>query len=188
MSGGSGGSATAAAGLSLTTKGDLLTFNVAETRLPVGLVNGQVLNVDSTTADGIAWVTAAGGTTITREIDSLGSSFTSSAGGKTAITGLSVVLDASGDAEINFMTTSENNTGGAIEWFDIYDGTNMIAAVASQDGTASNNSSVALQHTMDMGSETITCRVATSGGTATLRWNASVNVAQFIQLKVTKYT
>ena len=43
--------------MSLTTKGDLLTFDTAETRLPVGLVNGQVLTVDSTTADGIAWET-----------------------------------------------------------------------------------------------------------------------------------
>jgi len=55
MSGGSGGSATGATGLSLTTKGDVLTFNVAETRLPVGLVNGQVLTVNAAVADGIEW-------------------------------------------------------------------------------------------------------------------------------------
>ena len=55
MSGGSGGSATAAAGLSLTTKGDLLTFNVAETRLPVTLSNGFVLTSNSAVADGIEW-------------------------------------------------------------------------------------------------------------------------------------
>ena len=55
MSGGSGGSATGATGVSLTTKGDLLTFDTAETRLPVGLVNGQVLTVNSATADGIEW-------------------------------------------------------------------------------------------------------------------------------------
>ena len=55
MSGGSGGSATGATGVSLTTKGDLLTFDTAETRLPVGLVNGQVLTVNAATADGIEW-------------------------------------------------------------------------------------------------------------------------------------
>ena len=60
MSGGSGGSATGATGVSLTTKGDLLTFDTAETRLPVGLVNGQVLTVNAATADGIEWaVTSA---------------------------------------------------------------------------------------------------------------------------------
>ena len=53
MSGGSGGSATGARGVSLTTKGDLLTFDTAETRLPVGLVNGQGLTVNAPTADGI---------------------------------------------------------------------------------------------------------------------------------------
>lgn len=57
MSGGSGGSATGATGVSLTTKGDLLTFDTAETRLPVGLVNGQVLTVNAATADGIEWST-----------------------------------------------------------------------------------------------------------------------------------
>ena len=55
MSGGSGGSATGATGVSLTTKGDLLTFDTAETRLPVGLVNGQVLTVNAAVADGIEW-------------------------------------------------------------------------------------------------------------------------------------
>ena len=43
MSGGSGGSATGATGVSLTTKGDLLTFDTAETRLPVTVTNGFVL-------------------------------------------------------------------------------------------------------------------------------------------------
>jgi hypothetical protein len=187
MSGGSGGSASGASGVSLTTKGDLLTFDTSETRLPVGLVNGQVLNVDSTTADGIAWVTPAGGTTISREIDSLGASFTTTNTTKTAITGLSVVLDASGDAEINFMTTCENNAVNPI-YFDIYDGTNMLAAVGDQTSVANHFDSVALQHTMDMSSETITARVAGGGATTTLRWNNAVNVAQFIQLKVTKFT
>ena len=55
MSGGSGGSASGASGVSLTTKGDLLTFNTAETRLPVNATNGFVLTTDSTVADGIAW-------------------------------------------------------------------------------------------------------------------------------------
>ncbi len=55
MSGGSGGGATAVASVALTTKGDLLTFDTAETRLPVGLVNGQVLTVNAAVADGIEW-------------------------------------------------------------------------------------------------------------------------------------
>ena len=55
MSGGSGGSSSGASGVSLTTKGDLLTFDTAETRLPVGSPNGQVLKVNSAVADGIEW-------------------------------------------------------------------------------------------------------------------------------------
>ena len=52
MSGGAGGGAAAAAGgVSLTTKGDLLTFDTAETRLPVNATNGFVLTTDSTVAD-----------------------------------------------------------------------------------------------------------------------------------------
>jgi len=57
MSGGSGGSATGASGVSLTTKGDLLTFNTAETRLPVNATNGLVLTTNSAVADGIEWAT-----------------------------------------------------------------------------------------------------------------------------------
>lgn len=55
MSGGSGGSSSGAGGVSLTTKGDLLTFDTAETRLPVGSTNGQVLKINSAVADGIEW-------------------------------------------------------------------------------------------------------------------------------------
>lgn len=54
MSGGTGGGAAALASVALTTKGDLLTFDTAETRLPVG-ANGLILTADSTVADGIAW-------------------------------------------------------------------------------------------------------------------------------------
>ena len=61
MSGGSGGSASATGGLSLTAKGDLLTFNTSETRLPVSATNGQVLTTNSAVADGIEWATAASG-------------------------------------------------------------------------------------------------------------------------------
>ena len=55
MSGGSGGGATATASVALTTKGDLLTFDTAETRLPVTVTNGFVLTSNSAVADGIEW-------------------------------------------------------------------------------------------------------------------------------------
>ena len=55
MSGGAGGAAAAVASVALTTKGDLLTFDTAETRLPVNATNGFVLTTDSTVADGIKW-------------------------------------------------------------------------------------------------------------------------------------
>ena len=61
MSGGSGGSSSASSGLALSAKGDLLTFNTAETRLPVSATNGQVLTTNSAVADGIEWAAAAAG-------------------------------------------------------------------------------------------------------------------------------
>jgi len=54
MSGGSGGSATGASGVSLTVKGDILTFNTAETRLAVG-ADTFVLTANSAVADGVEW-------------------------------------------------------------------------------------------------------------------------------------
>lgn len=39
----------------ITTKGDLATFDTARTRLPVG-TNGQILSADSSTATGLKWV------------------------------------------------------------------------------------------------------------------------------------
>jgi hypothetical protein len=44
----------------LTTKGDLVTFDKAVTRLGVG-TDGQVLTADSTQAKGIKWAAAPGG-------------------------------------------------------------------------------------------------------------------------------
>ena len=55
MSGGTGGGAAALASVALTTKGDLLTFDTAETRLPVNATNGFVLTTNDATADGIEW-------------------------------------------------------------------------------------------------------------------------------------
>lgn len=39
----------------LTTKGDLFTFDTANTRLPIGTTNNHVLMVDSTAATGMKW-------------------------------------------------------------------------------------------------------------------------------------
>lgn len=42
----------------LTTKGDLYTFSTVNDRLPVGTINGQILQVNSGAATGLAWSTA----------------------------------------------------------------------------------------------------------------------------------
>jgi len=43
----------------LTTKGDLFTFSTVNARLPVGTVDGQILQVNSAAAVGLAWSTPA---------------------------------------------------------------------------------------------------------------------------------
>lgn len=45
-------------GAPLTTKGDLFTYSTMNARLPVGTVNGQVLQVNSAATTGLAWSTA----------------------------------------------------------------------------------------------------------------------------------
>ena len=65
MSGGSGGSATGASGVSLTVKGDILTFNTAETRLAVG-ADTFVLTANSAVADGVEWAAIPAATAVTQ--------------------------------------------------------------------------------------------------------------------------
>lgn len=52
------------AALPVTTKGDLLTYSVSPTRLPVG-ADGTVLSADSTQATGLKWIAGAGTGTVT---------------------------------------------------------------------------------------------------------------------------
>ena len=66
MSGGAGGGAAAVASVALTTKGDLLTFDTAETRLPVNATNGFVLTTNDATADGIEWAAIPAATAVTQ--------------------------------------------------------------------------------------------------------------------------
>jgi len=54
------GAASGGGSLSVTTKGDLQTYDTAAARLPVG-TDGQVLTADSAEATGLKWVAAAGG-------------------------------------------------------------------------------------------------------------------------------
>lgn len=48
----------------LTTKGDLFTFDTANTRLPIGTTNGHTLQVDSTAATGMKWAASGSYTQI----------------------------------------------------------------------------------------------------------------------------
>ena len=76
----------------LTTKGDLYTFSTADARLAVG-TNGHVLTADSTQSTGLKWAAAAGGTKIGQVVQTfLATTFSTSAGSFTDLTGLSVSI------------------------------------------------------------------------------------------------
>jgi hypothetical protein len=95
---GDGQWATPSGASPLTTKGDLYTFDTANTRLPVG-TNGQVLVADNTTATGLRWTTGGGGSyTSSNGITLTGSNF-----------GLGGNLD--GDTIITHTTDSLTFTG-----------------------------------------------------------------------------
>lgn len=52
----------------LTTKGDIMTYDTGDNRLPVG-TNDQVLTADSTQSLGVKWADAAGGGGVTSLVD-----------------------------------------------------------------------------------------------------------------------
>ena len=78
----------------LTTKGDLLGYNSGNVRLAVGLSDGQLLQVSSGAATGLAWSTATYPVTTTAN-QLLYSSSTNTVVGLTSVAGGVLVTDAS---------------------------------------------------------------------------------------------
>ena len=78
----------------LTTKGDLLTYNAGNVRLAVGMSDGQILQVSSGAATGLAYSTATYPVTTTAN-QILYSSATNVIGGITSIAGGVLVTDVS---------------------------------------------------------------------------------------------
>jgi hypothetical protein len=112
----------------LTTKGDLVTFDTAPTRLPIGS-NTQVLTADSTQATGMKWATPSSGTGNIVQIGSGSLSGTSLSitglstysdiylfiynAGYTAITADYFTLTLNGDTTANYQINGVSALGGA---------------------------------------------------------------------------
>lgn len=90
---------TLPAGSVLTTKGDILAYGTADTRLPVG-TDGQVLTADSTESLGVKWDTPSGGGSAL-EIEENGVSIDAAVNNINFTGGLSVTSTASGEVEVS---------------------------------------------------------------------------------------
>jgi hypothetical protein len=146
----------------------------------VSLVDGATMK---------AWVTAeiaAGKTVFTKETDRLTSIFSTVSATKVPITGLSVVLDASGQALINFYCSFYNTVAGSTI-IDVYDGTNVIDG-GLQGSDAGQEQMVTMGGFMDMNSETIVCRTNKGCGTANIRGTTTTTYYQSAQITVVKIT
>ncbi len=148
----------------------------------VSLVDGATLQ---------AWVTAeiaAVQTTFTQEVDKLTSDFSTTSNTKVAVTGLSVVLGATGQALMTMDLTWRNSTNKNTQYAEIYDGTNDIAACA-QNSEINSSGGSSLSAFMTMASETITIRVNRSSvGTVLLLGDTTANAEQQCSLMVIKIT
>ena len=85
----------------LTTKGDLVAFDTAPTRLPVGS-NGQVLTADSTAATGMKWAAAAAGFTA----PTLGSTVINSGATVSTVAGLTLTSPVINTPSLPLLTTT----------------------------------------------------------------------------------
>ena len=134
------------------------------------------------------WATAGGGTTITREVDSLSSSFSTNSNTKVAVTGLSIVLPSSGDCIACYVGQAESS-GTTPVWGDMYDGSAVLAGFESSQIDANNQKPCTLYKSMDMGSETLTIRLKSDGtNDALIRVSASANETRSASFEVTKFT
>jgi hypothetical protein len=109
--------ATGASGTApLTTKGDLLGYDTAATRVPVG-TNGQVLTAASTTSTGLQWATPSSGAVVQVK-SAVYSTATSNATTTYADTGLtlSITPTSASNKILVFIQQYQKNTNTAAAW------------------------------------------------------------------------
>jgi hypothetical protein len=156
----------------LTTKGDLIGYSTANVRLAVGMTNGQILQVSSGAATGLAWSTATYPVTTTAN-QLLYSSSTNTVAGLSTTAGGVLVTDASSIpsflanpgvsgkllASVNgaipiWTTPTYPTTSGSVGKIIYSDGTNNVYSVP----------------TLPVGSSATTRKIIVSDGT---NWVAS---------------
>jgi hypothetical protein len=121
------------------------------------------------------------------EQDQLTSDFTTSSNTPVNVTGLSVGLDAAGQALMTFDCPWANSSHNTY-YSQIYDGTTIVAS-SFANPTAAYSNAVSMSHFMSMGSETIVARVHRSSvGTITVRGDndtAHMTQASLLVVKIT---
>lgn len=161
----------------LTTKGDLFTYSTTNARLAVGATNGQILQVSSGAATGLAWSTptypSASGTAgkILRS-DGTNNVYTTSTFADTYA--VSTLLYASSSNTVSGLATTNRaslstNSTGFPSWLALTDGQIVIGSTAGSPAPASLSAGAGISVTL--GSNTIT--IAATTGTTNVNQNTS---------------
>ena len=187
----------------LTTKGDLVAFDTAPTRLPVGS-NAQVLTADSTQATGIKWATPAAGysaPTIGSTSIGSGATVTTIAGltlagsvfqypleawyiNATAFAGYTAYLQTNN--AVHYLTTTSTANGALNMTYasGVTLNANMVTGQAISFALLITNTTAYYANSIQVDGTTSGVTTKWSGGTAPSAGNASaVDIYQFTILK-----
>lgn len=119
----------------LTTKGDLYTFSTVNTRIAVGSTNGQILQVSSGAATGLAWSTAAYPTVATSTgsfIYANGTNFVASTSlWPNTVGSNGLFLISNGTSNVYSTSTIPTSAGATVGKVLSSDGTNYVLSTAT---------------------------------------------------------